>query len=126
MAKNGKPNWTRHTIRGALWMRRSYNCIDKDPEIDTFRTIWQKEHIKESDLAVIAGLSESTVKNMFGGETRQPRHSTFAKMAGALGYKYKLIRDDDDKPDYEKEIPKAKQERKVYRTLLAQQREKQR
>lgn len=57
---------------GTMWLRRSYNFIDKDPEIDKFRTIYQKEHIKENDLAVLAGLSASTVKNMFGGETKGP------------------------------------------------------
>ena len=36
--------------------------IDKDPECDRFRTMYQKERIKETDLAVLAGLSASTVK----------------------------------------------------------------
>src|SRR5437588_194964 len=102
---------------GTLWLTRSYNFVDKDPECDHFRTLYQKERIKEDDLAVLAGLAGSTVKNMFGGKTRRPQHATFAKMAGALGYKYSLVR--DDKPDYESEIPKAREERKAYRALLA-------
>lgn len=106
---------------GTLWLTRSYNFIDKDPEIDRFRTIWQREHLRESDLAVLAGLAVTTVKNMFGGETRQPRHSTFAKMAGALGYEYDLVRK-DRRPDYEKEIPKARGQFNEYRTLLAKRR----
>jgi hypothetical protein len=53
------------------WLTRSYNFIDKDPEIDNFRTLWQKDRIKENDLAVLAGLSPSTVRNMFG-KTRRP------------------------------------------------------
>src|SRR6266404_7952019 len=93
---------------GRLWLTRSYNFIDKDPECDRFRTLYRKERIKETDLAVLAGLAASTVKNMFGGQTRNPRHSTFAKMAGALGYKYELTR--DLTPNYEKEIPKARAE----------------
>jgi transcriptional regulator with XRE-family HTH domain len=104
------------------WLTRSYNFIDKDPEIDNFRTIWQKERIKESDLAVLAGLSVSTVKNMFGGETRRPQHATFAKMAGAMGYKYGLQR--DEAPDYQREIPKARDEFAAHREALRRKREK--
>ena len=116
MAKNGKT----HQVRGALWLKRTYNAIDKDPEIDVFRTLWQKERIKEADLAVLAGLAVGTVKNMFGGETRRPLHSTFAKLAGAMHYKYTLQR--DERPDYSKEIPEALGQRKAYRAILAKRR----
>lgn len=104
------------------WLTRSYNFIDKDPEIDKFRTLWQKEQIKQNDLAVLAGLSNATVKNMFGGETRRPQHATFAKMAGAMGYKYGLER--DDTPDYEKEIPRARIEFKAHKEALAKKRKR--
>jgi hypothetical protein len=107
---------------GTLWLTRSYNFIDKDPEIDHFRTIWQKERIKESDLAVLAGLSGSTVHNMFGGKTRRPQHATFAKMAGAMGYKYALERDAE--PNYEKELPTAKVQFKAHKDQLAKKRER--
>src|ERR1700749_1422452 len=103
---------------GSLWLTRSYNFIDKDPEIDRFRTIWQKEHIKETELAVLAGLASSTIGNMFGGKTRKPQHATFAKMAGALGYKYDLVRD-GDAPDYESELPKAREQFKEHKAALA-------
>lgn len=105
---------------GVLWLTRSYNFIDKDPECDRFRTLYQKERIKESDLAVLAGLAVTTVKNMFGGQTRRPQHATFAKMAGAMGYKYDLVR--DDAPNYEKEIPKAREQFKDYRVTLQKKR----
>jgi len=104
------------------WLTRSYNFIDKDPEIDKFRTIWQKEHIKESDLAMLSGLSVSTVKNMFGGETRRPQHATFAKMAGAMGYAYGLVR--DDAPNYQEEIPKARAEYRAHKEQLAAKRDR--
>jgi transcriptional regulator with XRE-family HTH domain len=104
------------------WMTRSYNFIDKDPEIDVWRGLWQKERIKEADLAVLAGLSPSTVHNMFGGETRRPQHATFAKMAGAMGYKYAAVR--DDTPDYQREIPKARDEYKAHKEALRKKREK--
>lgn len=111
-------------MRNGGWLTRSYNFIDKDPEIDVFRTKWQKEHIKESDLAMLAGLSISTVKNMFGGETRRPQHATFAKMAGAMGYKYGLTREDDSRPNYEKEIPKAREQYKEHKAALEKKRKR--
>jgi transcriptional regulator with XRE-family HTH domain len=106
---------------GSLWLTRSYNFIDKDPECDHFRTIFQREHIKESDLAVLAGLSKSTVTNMFGGKTRRPLHSTFAKMAGAMKYKYSLVRD-TDAPNYVREIPKAREQYNDHRANLQRKR----
>src|SRR5688572_5964371 len=107
---------------GSIWMTRSYNFIDKDPECDVFRTLYQKERIKENDLAVLAGLSVTTVKNMFGGHTRRPQHATFAKMAGAMGYKYGLQR--DEKPNYASEIPKAREQFKAHKAQLAKKRER--
>lgn len=109
---------------GILRLRWSYNNVDKDPECDVFRTIYQKEHIKEDDLAAIAGLATSTVKNLFGGQTRKPQHLTYAKLANAMGYKYGLQRGDNERPDYEKEIPKAKDERRDYRERLRKKRER--
>ena len=38
-------------------------------------------------------------------------------MAGALGYKYDLVR--EEKPDYASEIPKARTEFKAYKATLA-------
>jgi len=105
---------------GSLWLTRSYNFVDKDPECDRFRTLWQKERIKESDLAVLSGLASSTVANMFGGKTRRPQHATFAKMAGALGYKYDLVR--DQTPNYVREIPKAREQYKDYKAALEKKR----
>ena len=106
---------------GILWLSRSYNNVEKDPEIDRFRTLWQKEHIKEDDLAALAGVATSTVKHMFGGKTRKALHSTFAKLAGAMDYEYTLQR--AKPPNYDKEIPKAREQRKVYRATLAKRRE---
>lgn len=105
---------------GSLWLVRSYNFIDKDPECDRFRTLFQKEKIKESELAVLAGLSKQTVANMFGGKTRKPQHATFAKMAGAMGYSYTLTR--DAAPNYEKEIPVAKQQYKDHLAVIQKRR----
>ena len=107
---------------GSSWLTRSYNFVDKDPECDVFRTLYQKQKIRESDLAMLAGLSVSTVKNMFGGKTRRPQHSTFAKMAGAMGKKYALT--DDHPVDYQTEIPVAREQYKAHRERLRKQRER--
>jgi transcriptional regulator with XRE-family HTH domain len=103
-------------------MQRSYRLIDHDPEIDKFKTLWRDEHIKESDLAMLAGVSVSTVKKMFGNETKRPQHATFAKMASAMGYEYTLAR--EIKPVYETEVPKARAEFKAYQTELKKKRER--
>lgn len=107
---------------GAMWLTRSYNFVDKDPEIDVFRTLYQKQRIKEGDLAVLAGLATSTVKNLFGGKTRRPLHVTYGKLAGAMGASYKLVQ--DEKPNYEKEIPKAREQFNDYRAFLARKRQR--
>ena len=58
-------------IRG--WMKRSQRLLDHDPEIDKFKTLWRAEHLKESDFAVLAGLSVQTVHKMFDGQTKRPQ-----------------------------------------------------
>lgn len=110
--------------KGILRLRWSYNNVEKDPEVDVFRTIYQKEHIKEDDLAAMAGLATSTVKNLFGGQTKKPQHLTYQKLATAMGYKYGLQRGDNERPDYEKEVPRAKEERAAYRESLRKKRER--
>lgn len=104
------------------WLTRSYNFIDKDPECDVMRSLYQKLHIKEADLANLAGLNVTTVKKMFGGETKNPRHSTFAKLAGAMGKEYGLV--DIREVDYVKEIPIAREQRKEHLEKLRKARER--
>lgn len=106
------------------WMGRIVNVIDRDPEITRIEALFDKEKIKETDLAVLAGLSASTVSNMFSkAKTRRPQHTSFTKMAGALGFKYELIR--EEKPNYADEIPKAREQFKDYRVFQAKKRERQ-
>ena len=71
---------------------------------------------------MLAGLSVSTVKNLFGGETRRPAHTTYGKIAGALGYTYKPVR--DATPDYQAEIPIARKQFKAHKKALAKKRER--
>lgn len=107
-------------IRG--WMSRSMRLIDHDPEIDKFKTLWQKEHLKEKDFALLAGLSVATVHKMFASETKRPQHLTFRKMATAMGYTYELTR--ELKPNYETELPKAQAEFKEHQAELKKKRER--
>jgi transcriptional regulator with XRE-family HTH domain len=109
---------------GTMWLTRSYNFVDKDPEIDKFRTLFQNERklFRETDLAVLAGLSASTVKNMFGGKTARPQHATFAKMAAAMGYEYQLAR--EAAPNYDTELPTAREQFKAHKARLKRLRER--
>src|SRR5712664_2352471 len=102
------------------WTSRVYEEQEFDPEIDNITTIWRKDRLKDTDLAALAGLSPSTVKNLVGGQTRRPQHTTFAKMAGAMGYKYGLER--DERPDYDSEIPTAREQYRAHRAQLAKAR----
>jgi transcriptional regulator with XRE-family HTH domain len=108
--------------KGSLWLTRSYNFVDRDPEIDVFRTAWQAEGITLTQLAVLAGLANATVEKLFGKKatTRRPAHSTFGKLAGAMGYDYKLTRSaSGGKPNYEREIPLAVAQRRAFREAAA-------
>ena len=89
-----------------------------------FQRIWEKERIQESELAVLAGLSSSTVANLFSkAKTRRPQHQTLAKMGHAMGFEYKLTRE-TNAPNYDSEIPKAREEYKAYKQALAKRRAK--
>lgn len=102
-------------IRG--WMTRSYRIVDVDPECHKFKTLWRDEKLKQNDLACLAGLHNTTVKNLLQGQTKRPQHATFAKLAHAMGYEYALQR--EAKPDYETELPKAKAEKREHLESLA-------
>lgn len=103
------------------WLTRSYNFIDKDPECDVMRTLYQKQRIKESDLAILAGLSVTTVKRLFGGDTRRPMHTTFAKLAGAMGKRYAIV--EVHAVNYAAEIPIARQQYREHKEALRKARE---
>jgi hypothetical protein len=106
------------------WVTRSYNFINKDPIIDRLRGMWQDEHIKESELAVVAGVHPGTVSKLFGGETKKPQFATVAKLTHAMGYEHELVRSKGGKPDYEKEVPIARSEYKAHKEALRKKREK--
>lgn len=65
---------------------RTYNFVDKDPEIDKLRTEIQKRKISYKVLADEAGCSLGTLLGWFNGRTRRPQHATIMAVWGALGY----------------------------------------
>jgi transcriptional regulator with XRE-family HTH domain len=107
-------------IRG--WLKRSQRDLDHDPQIDEMKTLWRKEHLKERDFALLAGLSVQTVHKMFSNQTKRPQFLTYSKMARAMGHTYTLM--PDHKVDYEAEIPKARDELREYQAELKKKRER--
>lgn len=91
---------------GVLRLYRSYNYVDKDPAIDKLRTIVKDEQVSQKNLAVLSGVSASTISNWFDGKTRRPQHTTLAAAAAALGYDWELTK--SRKVDVEAELPKAR------------------
>jgi hypothetical protein len=104
------------------WLQRSQRLIDHDPEIDRFKTLWREEHLKEKDFALLAGLNVATVHKMFSNQTKRPQGLTYRKMATAMGYTYTLTR--ELTPNYEKEIPKARDEFREHQAELKKKRER--
>src|SRR5512141_1391354 len=68
---------------------RTYNFIDKDPVIDQMRTLLKDEGLmKKLELVhELSGVSTSTLKNWFEGDTKAPQYRTIAAVITALGYK---------------------------------------
>ena len=129
MAKkaNGHTNGHSQPGHNSGWRARVYNVIEHDPEIDRFPTRTSRaeaEKLVQRALYLARCRLEypaSTVHNMFNGKTRRPQHATFAKIAGAMGYQYDLVRQ-GDAPDYTTEILKARAEFKQYKKSLAKKR----
>ena len=78
-----------------LRLYRTYRFIEKDPIIDRMRTMVQDEGLMEKLGAMheISGVSETTLRNWFFGDTRRPQHSTIAAIATSLGYREEFVRD---------------------------------
>jgi transcriptional regulator with XRE-family HTH domain len=104
------------------WLTRSFRDQDHDPETDKFRTLFQGERLKEKDLAVLAGVHVATVHKMFSGETKRPKHTTYAALAAAMGHEYTLSR--VLKPVYKDELPQAYEEFKAHKERLKRARDR--
>ena len=63
----------------------SYNFTTKDPAIDAIRTPFEDDPGTVAAFAVRAGVSYSTVANIFYGKTRSPRLATMVRIARAIG-----------------------------------------
>jgi transcriptional regulator with XRE-family HTH domain len=87
---------------------RSYSFKDKDPVIDRLRSLVQKEGLSYGEVHVISGVSDTTLRNWFEGETRRPQYATVAAVTSSLGYTTKFVRARN--VNFEREIEKAKEE----------------
>lgn len=75
-----------------LKLYKSYSFKDKDPIIDKMRTVLSDEGVKESEACELSGLSQSTLRNWFHGETRRPQFATVMALARSVGYDLELVK----------------------------------
>jgi transcriptional regulator with XRE-family HTH domain len=76
---------------GALRMYRSYLFRDKDPVIDRLRTLRSDTGMKYSEIAAKSGVSVTTLRNWWHGETRRPNFCTVQAAARAMGKTFELV-----------------------------------
>jgi len=95
---------------------KSYVFIDKDPVIDVMRTMVQDSRKTFTQVERESGVTSTTLRNWFGGQTRRPQFATVAAVARSLGKTIRFggteIRDDPTASELE---ALAKQERKLQR-----------
>ena len=106
MARNGKA-----AHRKGDFLYRSYSFKNKDPVIDRVRTIVADEGLKYGEIHLISGVSATTLKNWFEGETRKPQYATIAAVTSSLGYKQEFVR--SKKVNFDAELEKARKEIEV-------------
>lgn len=100
-------NGHRKQPRGAF-VYRSYSFKDKDPVIDRIRTMVKDEGLSYGEIHVISGVSDTTLRNWFDGETKKPQYATIAAVTSSLGYTQKFVK--EKRVDYERELEKARKE----------------
>ena len=66
--------------RGILKPYNSYSFKDKDPIIDSFRTVMQDSRMSRKEVSEKSGVAISTIYNWTDGATRRP---TFAAINAA-------------------------------------------
>lgn len=69
----------------SLRVYKSYNFWEKDPVIDTIRTIVDNSHKKYAAISRESGVAAQTISNWFNGSTRRPQFATVAAVARACG-----------------------------------------
>ncbi len=75
-----------------LRLYRTYNFVNKDPVIDEVRTVLKDEGlIKRLGIVhELSGVSVSTLKNWFDGDTKKPQNPTIEAVLTSLGYVRKI------------------------------------
>jgi len=86
---------------------RNYRFIDKDPVCDELRTLVTDRGLIDqlARVAELAGLSPTTVHNLFNGETKKPQNRTVMGIASSVGYRREWVSLDFD---LEKELAAAR------------------
>ena len=70
---------------GALRIYRSYLFVDKDPIIDSMRTVQALSKKTYEDVERESGIRRSTLRNWFSGNVKRPQFATVAAFARAHG-----------------------------------------
>jgi DNA-binding phage protein len=68
----------------------TYRFRDKDPVIDMLRTRFQDGKYTYVGVAADSGVTESTLRNWFGGKTRKPQFATVQAVARAMAMNFKM------------------------------------
>lgn len=74
-----------------LKLYKSYSFRDKDPVIDTMRTMIADEKVSYAEVAEQSGVSHTTLHNWFNGKTKRPQYATVMAVAGSLGYRVEWV-----------------------------------
>lgn len=70
---------------------KSYVFTDKDPMIDSIRTIIQDSGETLKKISEDSGVSHNTIARWLYGETKQPRAASINAVLRALGYKLEVV-----------------------------------
>ena len=74
-------------MAGPLKLYKSYMFTDrKDPVIDKVRTAMQSRGADYVEISAASGVSVSTLRNWFEGDTCRPQYATVAAALGGLGF----------------------------------------
>lgn len=71
------------------FLYKTYNFVDKDPVIDRLRGY--TKGIKYSKISADSGVSVTTLRNWFEGQTKRPQYATVIAVMRALGYRESFV-----------------------------------
>jgi transcriptional regulator with XRE-family HTH domain len=74
-----------------LKLYKSYSFRDKDPIIDTMRTMIADEKVSYAEVSEQSGVSHTTLHNWFKGTTKRPQYATVMAVAQSLGYRVEWV-----------------------------------